>query len=56
MRARPSRGKKLINTSTLPNKAKRLLQKRGKLVEKHRLVIDPNKIVIRVYQGGEVIK
>ena len=50
MRARPSTDKQIIDTSALPDKAKRLLQKRGKLVEKHRLVIDPTKIVVRVYQ------
>jgi len=50
MRARPSSGKQIIDTSTLPAKAKKLLQKRGKLVEKHKLVIDPTKIVVRVYQ------
>jgi len=50
MRARPSRGKQIIDTSTLPVKAKRLLQKRGKLREAHRLIIDPTKIVVRVYQ------
>jgi len=50
MRARPSRGKELIDTSDLPSEAKRLLKKRGKLIEKHKLIINPNKIVIRVYQ------
>ena len=50
MRARPSRGKELIDTSTLPIEAKRLLKKKGKLIEKHKLIINPNKIVIRVYQ------
>lgn len=50
MRARPSRGKELIDTSTLPAKTKKLLQKKGKLVEKHKLVIDPTKIMVRVYQ------
>ena len=50
MRARPSKGKELIDTSTLPIEAKRLLKKKGKLIEKHKLVINPNKIVIRVYQ------
>ena len=50
MRARPSTGKQIIDTSTLPAKAKRLLQKKGTLTERHKLIADPNKIVIRVYQ------
>ena len=49
--ARPDRPtKQIIDTKDLPIEAKKLLKKRGKLVEKHRLVIDPSKIVVRVYQ------
>ena len=47
---RPDRGKQLIDTKDLPAEAKKLLKRRGKLVEKHRLIIDPTKMVIRVYQ------
>ena len=49
--ARPDRPtKQIIDTKDLPIEARRLLKKRGKAVEKHRLIIDPTKTIIRVYQ------
>ena len=43
------RGKNLIDTSKLPENVKKLLQKKSKITEKHKLITD-NKVIIRIYQ------